>query len=226
MTRPLSFRQSNHPTGLLPKDIQTLETEFPDGGRIFSTHSPDDALLWLEAHYDDILLRTMRSYGLGGPIAAMLSPDDSALMIFGSILDHWVQEVAKLLSDISHLTVIIRPIEDDPLKRWSSVTEEPSCSVETEFSVHNPIEMDQDSNGSNEDMEDIQSLIDSEGSMDSWSTDSDRESLGSGFRPRGGADTQTKSNPWMSPEHSLDIHLTLGSDVECKVDILSKIQVH
>lgn len=58
-------------------------------------HSPDDIVVWLEAHYDHPLLKNMRSRGVGGPIAAMLSPDGPSLVIFGSIHDGWVVKAAE-----------------------------------------------------------------------------------------------------------------------------------
>ncbi|KAJ6613477.1 hypothetical protein B0H10DRAFT_2048679 [Mycena sp. CBHHK59/15] len=105
-------------TALRQEDAQVLENEFADGGTIFSVHSPDEAVAWVEAHCDHPLLKSIRSHSLGGPIAAILSPDEPALAIFGSILDSGVLEVAKLVSDLSKFTVMIRPLTDDPVPEW------------------------------------------------------------------------------------------------------------
>jgi hypothetical protein len=59
-----------------------LKNEIAEGGTLVSVYSPDDAMLWLEAHYDDPPLTSMRLLGVGGPIA-MLSPDEPSLVILG-----------------------------------------------------------------------------------------------------------------------------------------------
>ncbi|KAJ7469002.1 hypothetical protein FB451DRAFT_1255513 [Mycena latifolia] len=207
--------QSDSPAAVLPQDIRTLETCIPDGGSMSSVHSPNDALQWVEAHYDDALLKTMRTHGLQGPMAAMMSPEQPALVIFGSILDGRVHKVARLLSDVSHFTVMIRPITDDPTSAWSLEIDS-GQSEDTETEIGDPWEVDSTSG--------------SEESVDSASTDSDASGLnmGSGvFRLRGGAGNGADNyTPWMSPLHSLDIHLELlpTGGVPCKVNILSKTQ--
>ncbi|KAJ7723166.1 hypothetical protein B0H16DRAFT_1737385 [Mycena metata] len=100
------------------EDIKSLEVKLPDGGAASSVHSPYSAVMWVETHHDDILLKSMRTLGLGGPIAAILSPETEALVIFGSILDEWVLAAGKLLSDASNFIVIIRPLSDDPSPKW------------------------------------------------------------------------------------------------------------
>ncbi|KAJ7620631.1 hypothetical protein DFH06DRAFT_1105907, partial [Mycena polygramma] len=96
----------------LPKwnleDFLGCQTLDPDGDITVSNHTPEDALLWVETHYEDHLLQTIRDYGLGGPIAAMLSPDESVLVLFGSILDDTVHQFAKQLSELSKFHVMIR----------------------------------------------------------------------------------------------------------------------
>ncbi|KAJ6615594.1 hypothetical protein B0H10DRAFT_55639 [Mycena sp. CBHHK59/15] len=69
------------------EDAYTLENDFVGGGQIISIHSPDAASAWLDAHFHDALLESMRFGGIGGPIAVMLSPDEPALAIFGNLLD-------------------------------------------------------------------------------------------------------------------------------------------
>ncbi|KAJ7694475.1 hypothetical protein B0H14DRAFT_2650973 [Mycena olivaceomarginata] len=210
----------NQPTSLTPED-QTSGTEFPNSGIILSTHSPEDVLVWVEAHYDDPLFKSMRDHGVCGPIAAMLSPDESALVIFGSILDDGVLAVAKTLSEVSQFTVMIRPQEDDPVKRWRSATEEVDHSVGTDLENTSVKSEADNRNGLNEDLEDTLSMTGTE-----YSTDSETDiPLGDGsFRLRGGARKHDKFKPWFSPEHNFYVYLKVMADVECQVAILSTTQ--
>ncbi|KAJ6615597.1 hypothetical protein B0H10DRAFT_2435354, partial [Mycena sp. CBHHK59/15] len=106
------------------EDAYTLENDFVGGGQIISIHSPDAASAWLDAHFNDSLLESMRSGGIGGPIAVMLSPDEPALAIFGNLLDEGVGTLAQLLSEASNFTVIARPIMDDPIPKFIKATAE------------------------------------------------------------------------------------------------------
>ncbi|KAJ6624735.1 hypothetical protein B0H10DRAFT_717281 [Mycena sp. CBHHK59/15] len=112
----------NEGTPVRPGDAELLETKFPEGGVIVSVHIPTQAEAWLEAHYDDPLLESIRSRGLGGPVAAMLSPDVPTLAIFGSILDDWVLEIAKTLSDVAGFAVMVRPLVDNPIPNFAHNT--------------------------------------------------------------------------------------------------------
>ncbi|KAJ7679579.1 hypothetical protein B0H17DRAFT_1077745 [Mycena rosella] len=217
--------QSGTPVSITSDEITVLETKFPNGGDLLSVHSPDAALLWVEAHYDDPLLKTIRTQGLGGPIAAMLSPDEPALVIFGSILDGWVHKAAKLLSDVSHFTVIIRPLADDPAPKWTMETD-PMKREENDTDSVNIFEGD-DTISTAESEDSIESME----SIVSVSTDSESDAgsinLGSGvFRLRGGAGSADKYIPWKSPMHYLNIHLELqpAGGLPCKVKIQSMIQ--
>jgi hypothetical protein len=82
------------------RDLQILKDEFSEGGTIIFVHSPDDLIFWLEANYQHPLPQSMRIRGIGGPIAAMLSPEEPSLVVFGSIRDGWVVHAAELLSDL------------------------------------------------------------------------------------------------------------------------------
>ncbi|KAJ6610363.1 hypothetical protein B0H10DRAFT_2225010 [Mycena sp. CBHHK59/15] len=106
------------------EDAHTLENDFFGGGQIISIHSPDAASAWLDAHFHDSLLESMRSGGIRGPIAVMLSPDEPALAIFGNQLDEAVGTLAQLLSEASNFTVIARPIMDDPIPKFIKATAE------------------------------------------------------------------------------------------------------
>ncbi|KAJ7028548.1 hypothetical protein C8F04DRAFT_1119059 [Mycena alexandri] len=183
-------------------------------------NTPDTALLWVEAHYDHFLLQTIRSYGLGGPMAAMLSPDEPALIVFGSILDDRVLTLAQNLCEVSHFKVLIRPLDDDPVKGWNDVTEEPNPTVETES--HDP--QDNEEDGSNQDMEETQSMVDSDDSMDNVSTANLDIGTTGVFRLRGGAHKHVKFDSWKSPEHEFNVHLGVKSNVEYRVPIICRTQ--
>ncbi|KAJ7483907.1 hypothetical protein B0H11DRAFT_2279622 [Mycena galericulata] len=121
-----SAMESNPPyrPAVLPEDAQIAETNFSTGGSFFSAHSSEDAVLWVEEHYDNPLLRAIQTHGTGGPIAAMLSPELPALVLFGSILDGWIMKAAKLLANISNFAVMIRPHTNNPLNQWLSLVDE------------------------------------------------------------------------------------------------------
>ncbi|KAJ7723141.1 hypothetical protein B0H16DRAFT_1699065 [Mycena metata] len=224
--------ESNEPisTAVLVKleiqleDIESLEAELPNGGAISSVHSPHSALAWVETHYDDILLKSMRTRGLGGPITAMLSPE--------TVLDDWVLAAAKLLSNTSNLIVIIRPLSDDPSPKWLEAEEDGSWdTADSSQDINSAAPNTEDALEMFEDAIDSESGVDAR-SVDSRnsSTDSDPEDLDLGtgvFRLRGGASTSDgRYIPWLSPMHNLDIHLTIqtSSGVPHNVKILSKIQ--
>ncbi|KAJ6631545.1 hypothetical protein B0H10DRAFT_2207182 [Mycena sp. CBHHK59/15] len=118
----LKTLRSNDATALRPEDVRTLENEFAAGGTLVSVHTPGNALAWLEAHYDDPLLESMRSGAIGGPMAVMLSSDEPALTIFGSVLDDFVSNSAKLLSEASGFAVMVRPVVDDPISKFVQAT--------------------------------------------------------------------------------------------------------
>ncbi|KAJ7262109.1 hypothetical protein C8J57DRAFT_462204 [Mycena rebaudengoi] len=113
-----STSESGASTALPQEDLQNLENQFRNGGTVISVHYPRSAVLWIETHYSHRLITSIRSHGLGGPIASMLSPETQALNIFGSILDSWVLRAAKLLADLSKFAVIIRPLTHNPVPKW------------------------------------------------------------------------------------------------------------
>jgi hypothetical protein len=196
-------------------------------------------MLWLEAHYDDPPLTSMRLLGVGGPIAAMLSPDEPSLLIFGSIHDNSVLAAAGGLSELSGFPVMIRPLRDNPITSWEqgiSLNEGAAASVDDQLA-----EANQDVNDDlltniveNEDMDedDTTSGVASDISMDSTSTeDSDIGGLNNGsgvFRFRGGASKDVDPyEPWMGPVHNVDVRLDIhpSPGVSHKVSLLTKIQV-
>ncbi|KAJ6562451.1 hypothetical protein B0H19DRAFT_97936 [Mycena capillaripes] len=114
---------SNNRTAVTPEDIQVVENSFAEGGLVVSAHRPNQAEAWVEAHYDDEVFETIRSTGLKGPITTMLSPSEPALAVFGSFLDDRVLSFVRTLADVSGFAVMIRPIGDNPVPRFSGLDE-------------------------------------------------------------------------------------------------------
>jgi hypothetical protein len=146
-------------------------------------------------------------------MAAMLSPEESALVIFGSILDSWIHQAAKSLADESHFMVMIRPLNDDPTKKWSSET---NLGEGQELYTDSFDAQEGDDTG----------IPRSEDETESTGSDAASLDLGSGvYRLRGGAGKGT--GEYTGPVHDLDIHLQLKhGETQCMVDILCKTQVY
>lgn len=208
-----------------------MKTEFAEGGTIVSIHSPDMAVVWLEAHYDDPVLQSIRSRDLGGPLAAMLSPDEPVLVIFGSILDDWVLKTGKVLSEVSGFPVMIRTLKDNPVPNWMEANGSPQRAdtgvlVDTDESDNDLGESTMED--SDQDTASIES-VDSIGRTSSVHSIEQSDSVTSGraLRLRGGAGGDDEFIPWMSPVHILDVelHICLSSTKEYRVNIPTKIQV-
>ncbi|KAF7342001.1 hypothetical protein MVEN_01787200 [Mycena venus] len=234
---PKSSKQHVNTSPLSPEDLPTLKNEFAEGGTIVSVHSPDEAVLWLETHYEDPLLESMQLRGVGGPIAAMLSPDESCLVIFGLIHDGWVLKAAQVLSDLCGFVVMVRPLEHNPIPKWEHSTFPVEISGlapldDDQIQINNDLltsieeeEEEEDANESDTTSEQ------SEESMDSATTeDSDTGALydqDGVLRLRGGSgDDVDPYKPWMSPVHNVDIRLDIhpAIGVSYNVDLLTKIQ--
>ncbi|KAJ7702699.1 hypothetical protein B0H17DRAFT_118894 [Mycena rosella] len=97
------------------EDATALEDDLPEGGVTVSVHSPDGAVAWVELHYDDPLLETLRARGFSGPIAVQLSPAESALAVFGSIADELIPQLARELAQASGFAVMVRSRKDNPV---------------------------------------------------------------------------------------------------------------
>ncbi|KAJ7443902.1 hypothetical protein B0H11DRAFT_452370 [Mycena galericulata] len=180
---------TNDPTAIRPQDIYSLKNHAANGGNFCSTHRSVDAEYWVEQHHDSVLLKSMRSVGLGGPLATMVSPEMPALAIFGSILDDRVLELAQTLSDVSTFAVMVRPIEGNPVPRF---TLEPT---KQKFEIGSKTE---DSDGDDEmDDESITSLSEPEStsgreSDDGKAYEEDPPTKGV-FRLQGGASSQDRN---------------------------------
>ncbi|KAF8132185.1 hypothetical protein K438DRAFT_1947941 [Mycena galopus ATCC 62051] len=110
---------SQDPGPITPDDVEVIESCFEDGGLIVSLHRPLRAETWVEDHYDDGIFQIARTSGLGGPVATMLSPGLPALVIFGSILDDRVLDLAKTLAEVSGFAVMVRPVSEDPVSKFA-----------------------------------------------------------------------------------------------------------
>ncbi|KAF8198799.1 hypothetical protein K438DRAFT_1966766 [Mycena galopus ATCC 62051] len=97
------------------EDTHTLQNELTSGGVLVSVHCPHDAVSWIEAHQDHPLLQSLKSYNVAGPIAVRISPEESALAIFGSIADVLVPEMASNLVAVSGFSVMVRSSVDNPI---------------------------------------------------------------------------------------------------------------
>ncbi|KAJ7450335.1 hypothetical protein B0H11DRAFT_323056 [Mycena galericulata] len=237
-------------TSLRVEDWRVLEKlGGGEGGTMTSIHSPDDATAWVESHYDHQLLVSMRSSGLGGPIATMLSPNIPALAVFGDIGDSAVLKAAKLLSNLSQFMVMIRPLADDPIAKWAQAAaapqnENPSVShnmpdivvEDTEPTMNIDQRTDTRSNSTNDEALDaaeneseycaddiVEDVTGAENSADSG------HDSGVGiYRLRGGAGSNEFSyTPWLGPVHDVDAMLDIqpGTDAAYKATIRSKTQV-
>ncbi|KAJ7677653.1 hypothetical protein B0H17DRAFT_1078992, partial [Mycena rosella] len=186
---------TNDPTAIRPGDVHILEEHVPEGGNAVSTHTPTQAENWVERHYDSALLTSIRSVGLGGPIATMLSPHTPALAIFGSILDDQVLDLANTLSDVSAFAVMVRPTEDDPLAKFMQETRENEMDTETGYSTEGS------DDGTIED------------SVNSNANDSDSDSgedygVAGTFRPRG----EARKDKQKQKQVDLDYIVPVGID--------------
>ncbi|KAJ6537017.1 hypothetical protein B0H19DRAFT_380889 [Mycena capillaripes] len=192
----------NNPMAIRPEDIRFLEDHVPKGGSTCSTHTSAEAANWIEHNYDTALLKAIRFLGLGGPIATMLSPEVSALAIFGSILDAQVLELAKTLSDESTFPVMVRPAEDDPVPRFMYERRRMGLETEHGSADENDYGTDEDSGYSAMDEDSLDDEMDEEsggyamdvhgdqvsGLEDTASEDSAHNDHGEGgLRLRGGA---------------------------------------
>ncbi|KAJ7899677.1 hypothetical protein B0H13DRAFT_1883764 [Mycena leptocephala] len=174
---------------------------------------PEEFRILEKDHYEDPLLETMRSHGLGGPIAAMLCPDAQALVIFGSILDSWVLKAGKLLAKEFGFPVMIRPPTDDPVTKWS-LANISADGLEIRGKTrksYTDTSQDEGSSDSSEDHEDE----DRTSEEDIGSDTEDLGNMDSVFRLRGGSGTSRDAyDPKKGPVHNLDIHLAFHQKME------------
>lgn len=121
--------RSDDRAAVTPEETQALENDFPEGGVVVSTHSSPDAEGWVEAHYHDPEFESLRATGLRGPISGMFSPEEPALILFGSILNDEVLSIANALADMSGFVVMVRPVGDDPILKFPEPSEDSSSPM-------------------------------------------------------------------------------------------------
>jgi len=100
-----------------PETWERLENEWKPGGCVVSVHDSAQADSWLDAHYDSIGVKRIRSRGYGGPLASRLSLQTQALTVFGEVSLELIR-LAKHLAKFSGFSIIIRPRMDDPVIRF------------------------------------------------------------------------------------------------------------
>lgn len=197
---------------MTPEDVQVIENSFAEGGLVVSVHRPTQAEAWVEDHYDDHVFQTSRSTGLRGPIAAMLSPGVPALAIFGSFLDDRVLSFAKTLADVSGFTVMIRPIGDDPVSKFSGL----SGSDETLPGISSTLGAESEEEGEDE----HESGADRDGGLNDVQFQHPNPSgtslEGPALRLRGGrgddSDEDDGQIPWISKAHRAAVWLKFWPD--------------
>ncbi|KAJ7134082.1 hypothetical protein C8R43DRAFT_1073047 [Mycena crocata] len=113
---PIIYPVTAAPSSIAFRSTDTKSLDgFNGGGVVVSLYSADDAVAWLEAHYDDPLLQALRARNFEGPIAVQLSPQESALAVFGSIADAHIPEIARTLAQVSGFAVMVRSSVDNPI---------------------------------------------------------------------------------------------------------------
>jgi hypothetical protein len=215
--------RTNDSTAIRPEDVQFLENNVLAGGCATSIYRSVEAENWVEQNHDTALLKSIRSVGLGGPLATMVSLDMPALAIFGSALDDRVLELAKTLSEVSTFAVMVRSAADDPLVKFNEIRR----NMDSKAGPHSMADDDDKTDG--------QSM-----SGDSTSTDTEPEDdydyrgEAGVFRLRGGAShQQTNRNlaeeldyitpagiarPDGSHRTNVTLHLQLGEN--CLYDVI------
>ncbi|KAJ6453668.1 hypothetical protein C8R47DRAFT_244421 [Mycena vitilis] len=184
--RPAATHASSRPRDpKVTNPLKALAHTVPSGGMVCSTHYPKEAISWVEAHYSDRLLASIRARGLGGPMATMLFPERQALAIFGSIKKKAVLIAAQALADASGYAVIIQPRSDDPVLSWNAPTEIP-----------------RDPADETEELDDGESIT--SGGSDSG------DGPASEMAPPTGDEAIDDSAPWMSPVHKSNMRLQLS----------------
>ncbi|KAJ6470325.1 hypothetical protein C8R45DRAFT_422669 [Mycena sanguinolenta] len=211
---PDSVFHANDPTAVRREDAGFLEEFVADGGSWSSIHRSVEAENWVERNYNSTLLKSLRSVGLGGPIATMLCAEIPALAIFGSILDNRVCELAQTLSHLSALPVMIRPVADDPVMIFSQFTGSDAVlqgEPETDCETEDGSEWDGPSSESGTNDSDDEADLPAEGV----------------FRPRGGATREGTADEILPKGmkrpiygvHRTNIKLHLNLDQNCVYDV-------
>jgi hypothetical protein len=142
----------------------------------------------------------------------MLSPGVPALAIFGSFLDDRVLSFAKTLADVSGFTVMIRPIGDDPVSKFSGL----SGSDETLPGISSTLGAESEEEGEDE----HESGADRDGGLNDVQFQHPNPSgtslEGPALRLRGGrgddSDEDDGQIPWISKAHRAAVWLKFWPD--------------
>lgn len=215
---------------------------------MLSINKPDEAEDWIETHYNDPLLVSLRSDGLGGPVATMLSPETPAVAIFGAVLDPMVRDKAKKLSDMSGFPVMVRPGVENPIFQFtgsgsgavevgqSEALQEQTAPAVGAFRLRGGAGSDDGSEG--DDL--AESVFSQDDVEDEGETTEDRDSSTPGvFRLRGGAGSDDGSESddsdeakrfpprWDSKIHNttINLRLRLAEQRLYNVAVISRIKV-
>ncbi|KAJ7182423.1 hypothetical protein C8R43DRAFT_5507 [Mycena crocata] len=95
-------------------DVAAIQAALGSGGCVVSIHEPSKAALWIEEHWNDPLLVSIRNSGHGGPLALMLFPTTPALAMFGPPQNLFIVNAAESLAQSSGFPVLIRPSGENP----------------------------------------------------------------------------------------------------------------
>ncbi|KAJ7188955.1 hypothetical protein C8R46DRAFT_1056260 [Mycena filopes] len=99
--------------------LDELPKHLPAGGSIVSVHQPTESLAWLEENYDTHhLVKSIRKK-FGGPVAAMVSPDEPGLTIFGPHTESTMAQLAQQLANESQFPVMSRPAAANPALKFN-----------------------------------------------------------------------------------------------------------
>ncbi|KAK7001430.1 hypothetical protein R3P38DRAFT_1795411 [Favolaschia claudopus] len=77
-------------------------------------YQPVVAAAWIEQNWDNFHLTLAKDRAWDMPLPCMLSPEESAIAIFGSFRDPVIVQTAQSLADASGFPVMIRPSDDTP----------------------------------------------------------------------------------------------------------------
>jgi hypothetical protein len=220
--RSNTLHRKSEPANLCKEDVEVLDEldEEEEPITYCIVNAPGAAVEWLETHYEGDIVASLKLYGVGGPIAAMLSPNEPALVIFGSFLDKKIHKAAQALSDESGFPVMIRPSEDDPIAWWNRVESDGVWDKEPDTDCHRKVK-DQDIGPDTSEAEDGDrntpgDKVQEHGEGDivpygagTGALPSGSSSLGKSLRLRGGALEPDYSTPWESENYIFSYHFRI-----------------
>ncbi|KAJ7887830.1 hypothetical protein B0H14DRAFT_2694749 [Mycena olivaceomarginata] len=216
-------------------DLPSIRANLGVGGCLVSTHEPTEATSWLEANWDKSpVALILHSASWGGPFAWMLSPEEPALVIFGSYKDPVLVDAAQSLANSSGFPVVVRPADDNPaltLLTCDTDSQHGSVHLNNTGSNNDKMERNREFDESDEPVPEDQHAAgeNNDGRGDDHNDASlDGEALntveecplnggggaqgdggGSGGGGDGGGDSTTSASKWESPLHRTRVKLQL-----------------